>query len=295
MNQQLLFATDSSSPDELRDPCIAQEEEAQAWWQHWRACDKDPVCRYMLKMHKEPTRAKHIMSDVCDRFPEAALEKIKAFREEAAVKLSESMDKTSPQSQRQLHVQWLGRQYVMSAWQELCQVEPLAHAHCEACGQQCPCHPVPDELGHRVHVHVAGTPCLSWSSMGARGGWLHEGSTAFLCWLRDVMHAGPDVVIHENTLKFDSDIFRQLCSEKYDVSSLSFSPTHMGLPVARLRQYTLMVRRSSTSLLLPFDMTTFQALVGRACVATGRMYFRAPASLLRVLDPCSAEDGQPQW
>eukprot|EP00975_Prorocentrum_lima_P041959 8821587-Prorocentrum_lima.AAC.1 len=69
----------------------------------------------------------------------------------------------------------------------------------------------------------------------------------------------------------------------YAVHSTCFSPANLGLPVSRNRRYTMLIRKSCIQLKHTFDWSKLQYIFGRQLECAGRIFFRAPTSLLRKL------------
>ena len=104
------------------------------------------------------------------------------------------------------------------------------------------------------------------------------------------MHVAPDCITHENTEKFDYEIFSILCGDRYAVHSCVFSPAHLGLPLSRTRRYSLLVRKDSWQLQVPFEWNVLQPEVTRMVGADAQIFFRAPGSLLRALQHVAEPD-----
>ena len=72
----------------------------------------------------------------------------------------------------------------------------------------------------RCVLHVAGTPCIAWSTMGTRCGASGPTLLCFMVWAFQRLLIQEDAVLHENTPEFNSDLLLELLQEFYIVSSL---------------------------------------------------------------------------
>ena len=61
-------------------------------------------------------------------------------------------------------------------------------------------------------MHVAGSPCTDFSSMGLRKGLNGETMVAFLVWIRLILTHLPIIIIHENVVNFPASFWR-ICLE----------------------------------------------------------------------------------
>eukprot|EP00971_Amphidinium_carterae_P039675 779384-Amphidinium_carterae.1 len=255
---------------------------------NYRAADKDEWCRYFLESHPPPSRCSHVLGNVLERFDAsvvAALTDLQAvFSADADTKKAASAGSSA--SERTLITSTLGRKFVQEAWKILAEVRPQTEAYCYSCQKRCCTHPSSLERSSRRYIHFAGSPCQAWSSLGKQSGWLHPNAISFLVWLRDVTYEewAPDVIVHENTVRFDSDVLQLLCGATYEARDMEFAPTHLGLPCARMRKYTVMVKANSLQMVLGFRLSTLLPHVGRRMKGSGKMYWRAPKTLLQALN-----------
>lgn len=245
----------------------------------YSACDIDPVCRHMLLNHVAHSQADHVFGDILERLDPGVrknleqkgdrLRKLLQLRLQHANSAGHTTTRVAEIKSEQ--VQRLGAKYTQAICAAL-QQSPLdpdrlcwCYRHNRYC---CPTPPAvaagaevdvvsPGGLrcegstgrstasGNRaVRVEVAGTTCVAWSSMGDGLGWLHPSSLPCLTWCYWQLATGPDLVLHECTRTFDSDLLRDILGSKYHVESLVSSPNDVGIPCQRHRKYTLCRRKS---------------------------------------------------
>lgn len=138
----------------------------------------------------------------------------------------------------------------------------------------------PQAQSGMLRIHVAGSTCTSWSRMGSKLQWAASGTLAFLVWAFDTRGAAPHVVIHECTSDFDITYLTIILGAAYTISSIVFSPKDLGFPSSRPRRYTMMVHRSLVHQCIPYSLEDFRSLFFRSCIATGHMFWDAPAEIL---------------
>ena len=259
----------------------SDENPQDLWAVVWRAADYDAKCKFVLQNHGK-TKPQHIMDNVRDRFPAEVIEELKTLLR-SKVQHYDDMCKKSVHSDRHLLWQSIGREYLKQALEKL--VGSIGRegttGWCSCCNMQCHCHPPRSERLGRLYIHIAGTPCQAWSSMGKQGGWLHDTSLTFACWLACALSGAPDVIIHENTPRFDWQAF-QILAPEYTTFSESFSPSHIGLPVVRNRRYSILVR-SSLKMIMPWELSTLIPTIGRRVIGSGQMFWRAPESYINKI------------
>ena len=66
------------------------------------------------------------------------------------------------------------------------------------------------------HIHVAGSPCTDFSSMGKQRGFEGPASAAFITWVVLVRRHCAWILVHENVLGFDIKALAELLADLYD-------------------------------------------------------------------------------
>jgi site-specific DNA-cytosine methylase len=103
-------------------------------------------------------------------------------------------------------------------------------------------------------LHVAGSPCVDFSSMGAGLGKDGPIASAFMAWIALVLLLNFSVIIHENVNGFPDKLF-ELLSERYVIHQIPVDALSLGWPVNRNRCYRVMVHKHKVNALLaPLDV-----------------------------------------
>jgi hypothetical protein len=159
--------------------------------------------------------------------------------------------------------------------------------HCFVCNATCPRHPPPAIRGSRAYAVIGGNTCTPWSSMNVDGlGWLADHSIPFIIWLDELMSVGsaePDLIIQECVGQFDVWGLMLLVSDKFIVQQAKYSPKNLGIPVNRLRSYTVCVNKAKMVIAVPFTVGCLREKFFRRVVASSAIFFRAPASYLQKM------------
>ena len=98
---------------------------------------------------------------------------------------------------------------------------------------------------HRVgRLHVAGTPCVSFSSTRP-GGEAEDGNTMirFAAWVSLRRLLQEALIGHENVVGFPLWVLTDLLGDIYDVDEVSLDPDRFGWPSRRPRVYRLLKHR----------------------------------------------------
>eukprot|EP00971_Amphidinium_carterae_P105593 2091038-Amphidinium_carterae.3 len=254
----------------------------------FRCCDHDRLCQYVLRTHEDCSKSTHRLSSLQDRVSPQMLEQLQSIFakhredwEEAASKPC----KVTGLSSWDKKATWLssGRNLVVSLWKALeaesgacCKTAP-----CIKCGTQCPIHPVKAE--DQTYLHIAGSSCIAWSSMGKRDGWFSSSAIEFIIWLHDICRVGQaDIIIHENVPSFDVEVLPQLVPE-YEIQSLVLNPLMFGLPSSRERRYSVLCKTASHSAKSSWSGAggLLRNMLLKSRKASGKVYFAAPMSLVR--------------
>ena len=100
----------------------------------------------------------------------------------------------------------------------------------------------------RGHVHVAGPPCVAWSSQGKRQGFSHtESSLAFLCWVSARRKLRETSILHENVADFPIEALRDSLGDIYVISTVVFNSADLGHACDRIRRLTWLFLKSEVA------------------------------------------------
>ena len=173
---------------------------------------------------------------------------------------------------------------------------------CRTHGKECCWNPRFDaELADLSWLEIAGSTCVAWSGMGSGDAWLHSSTLPCLVWAYSLRYAQPDAIIHEcvpnflqcrlleilNCLKRSGsrgvpprcELGRSTRRSEYDVRSLVFSPTALGIPSKRRRHYTMFAEKSTLEFKSGID---FIDLFGRDLIVGPVVYACASESLVQA-------------
>ena len=146
-------------------------------------------------------------------------------------------------------------------------------AKCVKHGRMCPISPRHDQrLRDMYWIESAGNTCCPWSSMSPTAIWLDKSTLPFVVWAYSTRFYEPDTIIEENVPQFQKEVLHNILnvlsanalkdvytrsyhqqaidicdpgsamvitSRKYDHHGEVFSPTLLGVPSERWRQYNV--------------------------------------------------------
>ena len=94
-------------------------------------------------------------------------------------------------------------------------------------------------------LHVAGTPCVDWSSMPGSSHSKECGNSAlpFYAWAALRYLVQDLVIVHENVPSFDPSLLEYLLGSVYVVCSLIIDLVQLGFPCRRKRRITILIHR----------------------------------------------------
>ena len=127
---------------------------------------------------------------------------------------------------------------------------------------------------------IAGTPCASWSRMGARKKWAAEATGPFLIWALRVKQASPAIIVHECTAEFDEKLLHQIFGDCYDIQSHVFSPSQLGWPTTRQRKYSILIHNTRFCRTHSFTEYRYRDLFHRSIRMTGHDFWCAPEAVV---------------
>ncbi len=263
-----------------------QTEPQTKLFHHYRACESEERNRMLLAGHAEASRPEHILVDILERvdfdvdFVKKKLETaVRKMQCEVRMKAAGIDSKTDRQRIRAENVKEHGGAFANWLWDHLAGKNVRERTRCETCRKNCRTHPTPKMRRDKRYVVVGGNICTSWSILGSRFGWLHFATIVYLVFLRDVKAAKAEVIIGECAVNFDHKKTEEFLEDMYVTQSFVHSPTQLGLPTRRAKKYTISLRKDKLVFSVPWSVPDV-SFVFRRPVATARMFFRAPASLI---------------
>ena len=130
-----------------------------------------------------------------------------------------------------------------------------ASAYCHTHGRKC--------CMEAAKVHIAGTPCIDWSSYGT--GQAEDGPccAAFVSWcgLRALLE--EPIVIHENVTAFDIKTLSEVLASKYTMHTICVDARQFAWPQHRARRYTILLHKQKVAPQLRHDLKDFIQIASR--------------------------------
>ncbi|CAE8691276.1 unnamed protein product [Polarella glacialis] len=103
--------------------------------------------------------------------------------------------------------------------------------------------------GMRLKMHVAGTTCLDYSSMGLSRKEMGESGAILAIWIKQRLLSLEDAVIQECTPRFDPTVFQEFLGEEYVIIDMGvLNPPQFGWPASRPRRYVVFLRKKTLRL-----------------------------------------------
>ena len=124
-------------------------------------------------------------------------------------------------------------------------------------------------------MYVAGQVCKDVSRRGSRQGFAGAHTKAYVVWLGMVRARQPELFVHEITTSAEAkDRLHEDLKDLYDIHTYNcLSPHDLGIPVQRLRQYSVGILRNK--LLFVGSWQDFFSLLRSRCVLSGDIFFQS--------------------
>ena len=257
----------------------------------WHAqADTSAECR---SLHS----SKHVFSDLADRVADdlwEALCDLQSFhRDGLIVKVEAGEQLSRPQ------IKLAGDRFLKEACSLLNSSRDgfKDRAPCVNCNRMCRWSPPPPKKGE-IWVEVAGNTCTPWSVRGKSWGWLDVQSLPALVWAFSLKFAPamPDIIINECVPSFPAEAFFSQVFPGSVVRSTTFSPVDLGLPVNRLRRYSLIFPKQSSPVygMVPWDTQVLSDFAFRKLHLRGSVFFQASPELVKeFMDELAAAKQMP--
>ena len=143
-----------------------------------------------------------------------------------------------------------------------------AHASCMIHRNTC--------TAQRASLHVAGTPCVDYSSSGKRSGILGGTLLPFLAWVGQRRTLQEPAILHENVQQFAPELLDKFLGDMYTIQSCVFNAAVLGHACDRERRLTWMLHKGHVNVSpqnnwpesLPFFVRTCTFTWEAYCVST---------------------------
>lgn len=173
----------------------------------------------------------------------------------------------------------LGVQFIREAWPIVRSSERTNGAFCYQHGCVCD----PKDFTGKLQVNVAGVTCYDWSLLGNQLGWLGKSSIVFMARLQgEMFHHQRDIILAECVEGFDDDVFGELVSDHYSLTTWTLSPVMFGFPATRQRKYMVLLRKTSVRWMPQIEdpVALFSHLFHRPTVLQGNAFWNAPGTFI---------------
>ena len=134
-----------------------------------------------------------------------------------------------------------------------------------------------------ARIHVAGTECVAWSTLGSRVGASGKSVLAMLVWFAQRRLLQEDVIYHENVPDFPFSLLQQELGDMYIVrpeDSVIVCASDCGQPYRRNRRLTIMFHKRLAVARLMWSWTDFAERARREVNCNYSIYFRADEEAL---------------
>ena len=239
-----------------------------------RARDRDVTCRRVLLAEVPPDGAAHVFAEIGGEFGASTHHRLQSLsrwirREIAVLRRCDSMTK----AEKTQRANEFGAEFSirLETYVKTLKFQPRRTQWCFRCNRLCPvaC-PVGSGLWPKVWLAVAGITCTDFSPFGGRLQLAGLSQISLLLWIYTMLADEPDLIIAECVALFRHETCLKALMQKYELSSLVFSPTLLGVPSHRPRKYMLLRHKTKTVAL--HDLVDFSRLFYRALIANADVY-----------------------
>ena len=215
------------------------------------ACEIHSTPRRALLKHKDDSGApEHVFGDVCAHISaelkDLLLHRAHSLREEVTAEvhafLAEGGSQEAKAPLKACLVQEKGQRFFEEMVVHLRGAAFASTSWCYRHQCQCPLHIAPTvDRSAILLMEIAGSTCVAWSSHCIGWGWLDDSSVPCLVWMFATAAAKPDLILHECLPRFKPHHFDSAFGGTHLMRTLLNSPSDWGIPVDRIRRYTLLV------------------------------------------------------
>ena len=216
------MAVDLTERQMVRDGCSSKVRCDES-------CDIDPLCRRILRAW--PNHADHMLLD--DVFS-AVTKKTRERLDDIARNFRRKYDVRLASGEAGSQVRAALSQQVFARMADVLK-DPGAYVDLKK-------YRTTAMLGSLI-MAIGGSPCIDWSTVGTRSGLLGLFNAVFMVWLFERVHRQEDIIVHENTEKFEEAWLVQAMGPTHHVVAFLISPHNLGFPAVRNRKWTLMASK----------------------------------------------------
>ena len=95
-------------------------------------------------------------------------------------------------------------------------------------------------------VHIAGTPCVDYSSRGSKRGSQGKSTGPLFAWICQRLLLQEPYVVQENVTGFSTDLLADTMGHCCHIECATLDPAEYGWPIIRKRKYTVMRHKIKT-------------------------------------------------
>lgn len=238
----------------------------------YSAMDCNPLLRHLNPVPQ------HIFKDIYDLIPKKLHATLTSLQARARQKFVKSVAKQTGRKKELLGEH--GLKFLLAACETLRKhtFDLSAGAHCAVHNARCPLLRCVE--GSDLLIEIGGHTCTPFSSAGKRWKYLDPQALPAVVWLFWVLAKKPHIFIDECTPLFDGRLISEVLGDHYDITSMVFSPTDMGIPTSRSRRYTYAVLKSMANGAFRVDEGFLKSVALRSCDLHGSIFFRAPLQMI---------------
>lgn len=252
-----------------------------------RASDSNPACRRIL-LHDDCSpdsqgawKSGCIFGSLEERVEPQVLQKLRRMQDECITQANSELnhvDEVVADTERSLIKKW-GRRFVQMAVQFLQEsVEELpARVWCHRHEQACPFHVKCEQGG--FDIAVAGPPCVDWSQIGQRQGWLGDSAIPFLLWAHERRLCQERVTVMENVPGFDDEIL-DIVFPGYTITVFPLSLRQLGISAKRDRIYITILLPGASWLLNEPGVVFSQIFTEQHMLTNSSQFYAAPQDVV---------------
>ena len=250
-----------------------------------------PHAQEVLVAHSGAWAPRHVFGDLCFPVPIDLQEKWRRMLKAARRKVDEICEVLHGEgrcssTQRARLVERAGEHFVGVVLADLNKLTFCRDMkqYCFKCKKFCPRFPSASSICDGLLVDISGSTCVGFSKAGSRWAWLDDSAVPFMVWAWTMKSVRPQLILHECVASFDPKTLDLALNYQepvpaYAISSVVFDASDLGLPVSRLRRYTL-CRMVSSDARVDYTYTNLAAVTFRRLLLDGSVYFRASEAML---------------
>ncbi|CAE7551971.1 unnamed protein product [Symbiodinium natans] len=252
-----------------------------------RASDSNPACRKILMLdacsHEGEGASGHapgcVFGSLEERIAPEILQKLHSLQATCVAGAESDLDGVEDATlQKNLHHRW-GRQFLKLAVEALQDsgAELPATVWCHRHQRACRFHVRDEQAG--ATLAAGGPPCIDWSQIGLRLGWLGRGAIPFLLWAHERWLCRERIILMENVPGIDHDSL-SVVFPCYHITVFTVSLAQFGIPANRERVYIVMLLQGTSWLLQDPEAVFREIFTEEHLLSSACQFFSAPQDIV---------------